>query len=62
MLNISTDGDVNGFELSYVISNMKNSHNADLIIKSDKEICLNKVGDDDEMVIRENLSSIETFG
>ncbi|KAF3629590.1 hypothetical protein FXO38_27589 [Capsicum annuum] len=62
LLNISTDGDVNGFELSYVISNMKNSHDADLIIKSDKEICLNKVGDDDEMVIQENLSSIETFG
>ncbi|PHT53912.1 hypothetical protein CQW23_08374 [Capsicum baccatum] len=62
LLSISTDGDINGFELSYVIPNMKNSHDADLIIKSDEEIYLNKVGDDDEMVIQENLSSIETFG
>ncbi|KAM3360092.1 hypothetical protein P3S68_019804 [Capsicum galapagoense] len=51
LLIISTDSDVNKFELSYVIPNMQNSPDADLIIKFDEEINLNKVEDNDEMVI-----------
>ncbi|PHU00344.1 hypothetical protein BC332_30131 [Capsicum chinense] len=62
LLIISTDSDVNKFELSYVIPNMQNSPDADLIIKFDEEINLNKVKDNDEMVVQEDPSSIETLG
>ncbi|KAM3216527.1 hypothetical protein P3L10_025968 [Capsicum annuum] len=62
LLNISTDSDVNEFEISYVIPKIQNSHDADQIIKFDEEIDLNKVKDDDEIVIQEDPSSIETLG